>query len=764
MKKTLSLLCALGSALVLWTGCASSSSDSTSEQTETESGSNVTAITLNQTSITTSAEQNFALTASLTPSTSQETVTWTTSDNSIARLSASEGASIRVSTVSDGTATVTASAGGRSAFCTVKVKSTAGGSSTTLWRADEYETVTEAWASNTSLGIMTVMAKSGSKATLEERAATVDDYSFSKAFSSGGGGSTTSNALKFSLSGGTDITVYAAAAGSSGSRNLMLKIGDNDAESLGTTTTTATAYKKSYAEAVAVDCYLYSSTSSINIYAVKLESEGTGTETIVYPTGISLDQTELALERTDDNPSPTESLVATITNAGEVTAGYDTVAWSSSNTAVATVSDGVVTAVGAGSATITASTVNGYTATCAVTVTSGLATYYISASDRPTGYASITPPTDAGTTVTTKSQLVSALASGGLIYVSGTIDVSDGCLPSTAGGTTDKLDDFVAANSSYSTYEAFQTAYAAGCSSSTDDGSSSSPESSLGSVLWTLNKAYGNKIKLSPVSNTTIIGLEGAVIKGGTFQISGVSNVTIRNLTIRDAYDPFPHHEENDGFNAQWDNISVNSSAKNIWIDHCTLEDTMKYKTVTIKGGSEKWQTYDGLCDITKSSKNVVVSYCLFQNHDKTMLIGSGSSDLKGGYITIHHNRFLNCGQRLPMTTYPYMHIYNNSYERDDIAYYSQQACIVGRYGAYTIVAENNYFGSGVKKCLTKSTSAAGSCYASGNVFAESAVSSGLVTSESTKPFTPSYTYELDTASSSMLTATVGAGVWSVRQ
>ena len=52
------------------------------------------------------------------------------------------------------------------------------------------------------------------------------------------------------------------------------------------------------------------------------------------------------------------------------------VTWSTSNSSVATVSEGVVTAVSAGNATITVTTVDGgYTATCAVTVTAP-ATYY----------------------------------------------------------------------------------------------------------------------------------------------------------------------------------------------------------------------------------------------------------------------------------------------------------------------------------------------------------------------------------------------------
>ena len=402
----------------------------------------------------------------------------------------------------------------------------------------------------------------------------------------------------------------------------------------------------------------------------------------------------------------------------------------------------------------------------------------LSLTDTPVGYASITPQTKNGTTVTTKTELVNALENGGLIYVSGTIDMSEGCLPTTAGGTTDELDAFVKAQTTslknsdsskypnvYTTYTAFRNAYAALCSSSTDDKSSSSTSTTLSQTLWKLNSTYGNKIKLNVKSNTTIIGLGNAVIKGGTIQISGVSNVTIRNLTIQDAYDPFPHHEENDRFNAQWDGICLDG-ASNIWIDHCTIEDTMKYSNVTTKSGSEKWQTYDGLCDMKGSSKNIVVSYCIFKNHDKTMLIGSGKSDISGGYITIHHNKFLNCGQRLPMTTYPNMHVYNNSFERDSEAYYDQKACIVGRYAAYTYVVENNYFGSGVKKCLTTSTDAAGSCYSSGNYFVESSVSIGLVTSTSAKPFTPSYEYDLDEASDvpSIVEENAGAGVCTVVQ
>lgn len=87
----------------------------------------------------------------------------------------------------------------------------------------------------------------------------------------------------------------------------------------------------------------------------------------VAVTGVSLDKTSLSLEAGN-----AAELSATITPAD---ATNKAVTWSSSSESVATVSGGVVRAVGAGEATITVTTRekdaqgNPYTATCTVTVT-----------------------------------------------------------------------------------------------------------------------------------------------------------------------------------------------------------------------------------------------------------------------------------------------------------------------------------------------------------------------------------------------------------
>ncbi|MEQ7162455.1 Ig-like domain-containing protein [Enterococcus gallinarum] len=80
---------------------------------------------------------------------------------------------------------------------------------------------------------------------------------------------------------------------------------------------------------------------------------------------MTLDQTTLSLE-----VGGTATLKATVSPAE---ASDKSVQFSSSDTAIVTVTpvQGKVTAVATGSATITATTVNGKTATCQVTVTEG---------------------------------------------------------------------------------------------------------------------------------------------------------------------------------------------------------------------------------------------------------------------------------------------------------------------------------------------------------------------------------------------------------
>ena len=287
-------------------------------------------------------------------------------------------------------------------------------------------------------------------------------------------------------------------------------------------------------------------------------------------------------------------------------------------------------------------------------------------------------------TVTDPDDLITYARKGNyLIRVEGTIDMSRGMLPSSGSKSTDStsaLDEFVSANSDYSSY----SAWLKGETKVSSDADTDTPS---------ISNNYKNKIQVQVASNTAIIGSgNDAVIRGVTFSIRKTDNVIIRNLTIRDAVDPFPHHESGDGWNAQHDNIGIDGGS-NIWIDHCTFEDTLKLGTAA---NNEKWQVYDGLCDIKSSAFNITVSNCIFRNHDKTMLIGSGDSDGSNETrtVSLFNNLFENCGQRCPMVRNTKIHILNNVYRVTSGGFYGNSYCIGNRKNAL-IVAEGNYFSAG---------------------------------------------------------------------
>lgn len=371
------------------------------------------------------------------------------------------------------------------------------------------------------------------------------------------------------------------------------------------------------------------------------------------------------------------------------------------------------------------------------------------------GFATLSRPSRT-VTVSRKEDLVNYAKKGGyVIYVEGMIDMSDGYLPSGPGLSNSKLDALVSSNTGYASYESFRNAYASSCTLSTNDKSSSLSESSLGKYLWKCNSEYGKIIKFSVASDTHIIGKgPSSGIKGGSMSITSVSNVLIQNLVIQDAYDPFPHHEKNDGYNAQWDCIVIQQNSKNIWVDHCTFKDTMGLSYVMTSGrNKEKWQTYDGLLDMKGSISDITVSYCKFSDHDKTMLIGSSDSDGSNltRTVTLHHNYFSDCGQRLPMARNVKLHAYNNVFESSNKKYKQQYA--IGCRANSLIVAENNYFGKGIAYSFKEN---GGNCFSSGNVDESKEKSS--TNFAGTAPFPVTYNYTPENANSIAKTVPVRAG------
>jgi pectate lyase len=160
-------------------------------------------------------------------------------------------------------------------------------------------------------------------------------------------------------------------------------------------------------------------------------------------------------------------------------------------------------------------------------------------------------------------------------------------------------------------------------------------------------------------SNKSILGVgSGSGISGGGLNLSGVSNVIIRNLVFRNADD---------------DSINVQESAHNIWIDHNDLSNG-----------------HDGLVDIKRGSDFVTVSWNHFHNHDKTALLGhddgNGSQDIGHLRVTYHHNWFDGTTQRHPRVRFGNpVHVYNNYYNGNS-GYGVASTCNAG------VLVERNYF------------------------------------------------------------------------
>ncbi|MGC9382009.1 pectinesterase family protein [Streptomyces sp. MH13] len=209
-------------------------------------------------------------------------------------------------------------------------------------------------------------------------------------------------------------------------------------------------------------------------------------------------------------------------------------------------------------------------------------------------------------------------------------------------------------------------------------------------VAGTIDMApVGKEIKVR--SDKTIVGAgtSGQIVGGGFFLGTGVHNVIIRNLTIRDSYQGVWNDKEHDFDAVQMD------GAHHVWIDHNDLRHMA-----------------DGLIDVRKDSTYVTVSWNKLSDNNKTF--GIGWTDNATTDITIHHNWFRETEQRNPSTdNAAHAHLYNNFLED------APGTDITSSYGNYargrtSMVLENSYF-QGVRNPVTKDATA--TLVQRGNVF-----------------------------------------------
>lgn len=541
----------------------------------------------------------------------------------------------------------------------------------------------------------------------------------------------------------------------------------------------------------------YDGTTKEATTTVKILAPGQVVENKVTSVTVSAEKNSIACDgSTTLTATPVYSGNPEITYTWTISSGSEYAELSESTTGTATLTaKNTTTAEQAVTVKVSASDgTNSVESTCTVTVEAKAAEVetgnVIKASDTPFGFAGVNyamPTFTNIVTVTTRSELMNAIKKeNSLIYIDGMIDMSDegsgSKLPAEGASNiavSSVMDSWIASKTSnaYTTYGAWVEAYAAACSTTTNDKDKTPKKgshSSLYDTVWKLNNAWKSVIQLNLKSNTTIIGLgNNSGIRGGTISISGIQNVVIRNLTLVDAIDMFPHHEYEDGFNAQFDCITIQgSNTANIWIDHCTMKDTLVMQHVQ-SGTKEKWQNYDGLCDIKGDGKGITVSNCHMYHHDKTMLVGS--SDDEGDNtvrkLSVINNHFDTCVQRLPMARNSQFHVLNNWYTFDTTQEVGDgkkkgDYCIGARKGAL-IYSEANYFDSNMQYSIrgSESTASTAKVYDTGSVD-NNTKKTDEYTAVDSAPFTVPYSYEPMTAKNAKtyVAANAGAGVWTVSQ
>ncbi|AGZ41441.1 pectate lyase family protein [Actinoplanes friuliensis] len=201
-------------------------------------------------------------------------------------------------------------------------------------------------------------------------------------------------------------------------------------------------------------------------------------------------------------------------------------------------------------------------------------------------------------------------------------------------------------------------------------------------------------IELKQISNVTIIGVgSGAVFDQLGIHIRDSSNIIVQNVTVRNV------KKSGSPTSNGGDAIGMESTVRNVWVDHVTLEAS---------GGES--EGFDGLFDMKDNTQYVTLSYSILRNSGRGGLIGSSESDLSNGFITFHHNAYENLDSRTPLLRGGIAHIYNNSYVS------LNESGINSRAGARAKV-ENNYFKNSKDVLGTFYTDEAGFWQVSGNIF-----------------------------------------------
>ena len=492
----------------------------------------VTGVSLDYTSLTMNVGNTQALTATVSPSdATDKSVTWSSSNTSVATVSAS--GVVTAKAAGSATITVTTNDGGWTATCAVTVNIPVTGvsvtpTSLTLNQGETQSLTATVTPSNAA-------DKSVSWSSSNTSVATVSSSGVVTA--TGGGTATvtvTTNDGGFTAT--CAVTVIVPVTGVSLDKTT-LTMSEGDTKTLTATVTPSNATDKEVSWSTDDASVVTVTTAGVVIAkaagtAVVTVTTHDGAKTAscavtVKPrvTGVSLNNSSISL-----TVGGTQTLTATVTPADALD---KSVTWSSSNTSVATVSSyGVVTAKAVGNATVTVTTNDGgKTATCAVTVTpvsvtgvslnkSSLTLYE---KESETLVATVTPSNATNKSVTWSSSnssvasvnsngKVTALAAGSTVI---TVTTNDGGKKATCSVTV-KSDPYGAVDLGLSVKWA---SYNYGASSVTAKG---------GYYMWGDPNGTAQPLEFTPPSVSSISGTQYDIVRqhwGGSWRIPTRSEI-----------------------------------------------------------------------------------------------------------------------------------------------------------------------------------------------------------------------------------------------
>lgn len=187
-----------------------------------------------------------------------------------------------------------------------------------------------------------------------------------------------------------------------------------------------------------------------------------------------------------------------------------------------------------------------------------------------------------------------------------------------------------------------------------------------------------NDCQVQNVSNITVEGVgEGAEIFQWGFTFKSCNSVEVRNLRF------FDYTEDACSFEGSEDSETLSGfKHKNFWLHHNTFDIGVNYWDVCPEQDKHDG---DGSTDF-KYLAYVTVAYNRYNGTHKTGLVG-GSDTAHQACFTFHHNYYNGCDQRMPLGRQANMHMYNNYYCSSGLYSISLRA------GAYAFI-ENCVFTS----------------------------------------------------------------------